>query len=81
MNAGNEDATLELDRFASGSIEDPEYQSAIDAAILRSEQIKWLKQCPFWIRIGCGCGENRCAAGKGIRGLVFDHDCRECLIP
>lgn len=39
-----------------------------------------LARCPFWIRVGCGCGENRCAAGAGLRGIVFPPDCEACTI-
>ncbi|AGA26032.1 hypothetical protein [Singulisphaera acidiphila] len=39
-----------------------------------------IKACPHWQASSeCGCGVNRCAAGKGRDGKVSHQDCFECL--
>ncbi|WP_254053225.1 hypothetical protein [Singulisphaera sp. GP187] len=39
-----------------------------------------MKACPHWQASSeCGCGVNRCLAGKGREGKVSHQDCFECL--
>ena len=39
-----------------------------------------MQACPNWTKAtDCGCGVNRCALGKGDRGMVSHHDCFACL--
>jgi len=39
-----------------------------------------VKKCNAWQRsIKCGCGKNRCLAGKGQQGIVTHNDCFACL--
>lgn len=41
-----------------------------------------MKSCPHWQAASdCGCGHNRCAAGKGNQGVVSHRDCFHCLDP
>jgi hypothetical protein len=61
----------------------PQSAGPAPAAVIDPERAALLARlgsCPFWIRMGCGCGENRCAAGRGVRGLVFASDCDACTL-
>lgn len=49
-----------------------------EAEAERQATLAILASCPNWIRVGCGCGENRCAIGLGVGGVVFPPDCLAC---
>lgn len=39
-----------------------------------------MKACPSWVASSsCGCGTNKCLAGKGRQGFVSHQDCFGCL--
>ena len=43
-------------------------------------RIAAMKACPDWVASSdCGCGNNRCALGKGRDGVVSHQDCFACL--
>lgn len=39
-----------------------------------------MKKCEFWEKVNdCGCGANKCLAGKGRQGVVSHQNCFDCL--
>ena len=39
-----------------------------------------MKACPSWVASSsCGCGANKCLAGRGRQGIVNHVDCFACL--
>lgn len=73
-------ASYHPEEFPPGHWKVPLPDTPQATATLMSATVARLEGCPFWIRVGCGCGENRCAAGAGLRGVVFPPDCARCTV-